>query len=50
MTGDTSPRGLYTEFIIERTPLHVKGFTGSETEGEIVLLDVLVDPKGALRW
>ena len=31
MTGNTSPRGLYTEFITERTPLHVKGFTGSET-------------------
>ena len=31
MTGDTNPRGSYTEFITDRTPLCVKCFSGSET-------------------
>ena len=31
MTGDTNPRRSYTDFIRDRTPLRVKGFSGRET-------------------
>ena len=51
MTGDTSPQRVVHRVYYRESSSSCEGlYWQRDIEGEIVLLDVLVDPKGALRW
>lgn len=47
VTGDASFSGLYTELIVERTPLLLQQWN---VVGEVILLNVPMDPKRSLCW